>query len=220
MPYATKAIINHEFVIDHLDIYVEFRHPMDINIKPPNDLWIVVCDDAPKVIVASSWLDHWTLLLTTETIAIEPNYVTVAYAGPNPLLKTVWDKQWNEWGAIPSYSGWPTTFKRGMIILWHGAVSTIPAGWHLCDGGEDTPDLRDRFLIGAGNAYAPGDTGGETTHQHTITNQVTGGSSNWVSKSGGLQFASDPNHTHTLNGTTDNKNTLPPYYALCYIMKL
>jgi hypothetical protein len=48
----------------------------------------------------------------------------------------------------------------GGIIAWNDALGTIPAGWQLCDGTGGTPDLRDRFVIGAGSIYTPGDTGG------------------------------------------------------------
>lgn len=46
----------------------------------------------------------------------------------------------------------------GIICLWSGAVVDIPDGWHLCDGTEDTPDLRNKFVIGAGDVYNPGDS--------------------------------------------------------------
>lgn len=55
---------------------------------------------------------------------------------------------------------------QGGIILWSGNASNIPAGWALCNGANGTPDLRDRFVIGAGNTYAVGATGGATTHTH------------------------------------------------------
>lgn len=48
----------------------------------------------------------------------------------------------------------------GVITLWSGSASSVPAGWFLCDGGNGTPDLTDRFVVGAGVSYAPGDEGG------------------------------------------------------------
>lgn len=42
-----------------------------------------------------------------------------------------------------------------IIVLWSGAIVDIPAGWALCDGNNNTPDLRDKFIIGAGGAQAP-----------------------------------------------------------------
>ena len=38
---------------------------------------------------------------------------------------------------------------RGVIVLWSGANSVVPPGWGLCDGTQGTPDLRDRFVVGA-----------------------------------------------------------------------
>ena len=51
----------------------------------------------------------------------------------------------------------------GAILLWSGSVASIPSGWLLCDGTSGTPNLKDRFVVGAGNAYAVGATGGADT---------------------------------------------------------
>ncbi len=85
----------------------------------------------------------------------------------------------------------PDAFSRGMIILWSGTTGTIPSGWRLCDGGGGTPDLRDRFVIGAGNTYPVGATGGTNdatlvSHSHTISSSS----------------ANAGNHAHTLSGST------------------
>ena len=53
-------------------------------------------------------------------------------------------------------------FVVGQVIMWYGNVNNIPAGWQLCDGTNGTPDLRDRFVVGAGTTYALGATGGAT----------------------------------------------------------
>ena len=55
----------------------------------------------------------------------------------------------------------------GGIILWSGSVASIPAGWQLCDGTNLTPDLRDKFVVGAGSSYAVNATGGNATHTHS-----------------------------------------------------
>jgi len=47
---------------------------------------------------------------------------------------------------------------NGIIVMWAGSEETIPSGWKLCDGNNGTPDLRDRFVIGAGSAYSVDDT--------------------------------------------------------------
>jgi microcystin-dependent protein len=57
----------------------------------------------------------------------------------------------------PSDAG---TIPPGGIIMWSGTIANIPEGWALCNGAGGTPDLRDRFIVGAGGAYNPGATGG------------------------------------------------------------
>jgi microcystin-dependent protein len=52
------------------------------------------------------------------------------------------------------------TFPAGGIVMWSGSVASIPTGWNLCDGTNSTPDLRNRFVVGAGDTYSPDDTGG------------------------------------------------------------
>jgi len=47
---------------------------------------------------------------------------------------------------------------KSIICLWAGAIVDIPAGWALCDGNDGRPDLRDKFIIGAGNGYAVDET--------------------------------------------------------------
>jgi hypothetical protein len=75
----------------------------------------------------------------------------------------------------------------GGIIIWSGSTGSIPATWYLCDGTNGTPDLRDRFIVGAGNTYAVNATGGTAdaivvSHTHTATS---------------TSVVTDPGHTHT-----------------------
>ena len=56
-----------------------------------------------------------------------------------------------------------TPIPAGSIIMWSGSIGAIPTGYYLCDGQNGTPDLRDRFVVGAGNTYAVGNTGGFTS---------------------------------------------------------
>ena len=116
-------------------------------------------------------------------------------------------------------------FVTGMIIAWSGSVANIPSGFVLCDGNNNTPDLRDRFIIGAGNNYAVDATGGSkdavlVSHFHTTENFV--GRSNYAEPRN-FGVGTDGNLNSTGNTDTKgedgtNKN-LPPYHALCYIMK-
>jgi microcystin-dependent protein len=135
----------------------------------------------------------------------------------------------------------------GGIIMWSGSIASIPSGWFLCNGSNGTPDLRNRFVVGAGSTYGVNATGGSAdaivvSHNHTASSSV-----------------SDPGHVHTANaglsdfdagpfgggraqvvqtlttnsavtgisvstsiasaGSSGTNANLPPYYALAYIMK-
>ena len=89
-------------------------------------------------------------------------------------------------GNIIDSSGNASAFVTGMIILWYGNTGNIPGGWVLCDGNNSTPDLRDRFVIGAGSAdHTPGSTGGSNSitlseanlpsHRHFVVSNDLGG---------------------------------------------
>ena len=132
----------------------------------------------------------------------------------------------------------------GAIIMWSGSIASIPSGWLLCNGSSGTPDLRDRFVVGAGSTYAVAATGGTAdavvvSHTHTAsvtdpghlhtytrggTDTVSGGgitiqtNSSLPSQNTSTAFTgiSVTNSTTGVSGTNQN---LPPYYALAYIMK-
>jgi len=127
----------------------------------------------------------------------------------------------------------------GVIVMWSGSIGSIPSGWLLCNGSNGTPDLRNRFVVGAGSTYAVDATGGSAdaivvTHTHAITDpghahSYTAGS--YQDQRGGGSSTTDvqPTTTNTASNTTgisiNNAGTsgtnanLPPYYALAYIMK-
>ncbi|MBA7657291.1 hypothetical protein ES703_65226 [subsurface metagenome] len=108
---------------------------------------------------------------------------------------------------------------KGLIILWYGTIGNIPTGWILCDGNNDTPDLRDKFLVGAGLTYAVGTAGGAVNHDHTFTSdghQHGAAVGTDIAEGVNIHFLTD---TKTDTGTTDNGSSLPPYHALAYIMK-
>lgn len=54
-----------------------------------------------------------------------------------------------------------TSVPQGTILPWYGKLDEIPDGFYLCDGKNGTPDLRNRFIVGAGDAYKLTDIGGE-----------------------------------------------------------
>jgi hypothetical protein len=142
---------------------------------------------------------------------------------------------------------WGSGFPSGGIIIWSGSSASIPSGWLLCDGSSSTPDLRNRFVVGATSTYAVGATGGSAdaivvSHTHTATSTVTDpghfhtyGIGNSVFYAGGGNGSRDQaaNATNTStastgitvattnasSGSSGTNANLPPYYALCYIMK-
>lgn len=174
---------------------------------------------------------------------------------------------------------------EGIIMLWSGTESDIPAGWELCNGLNGTPDLTDKFVIGAGSLdFEAGDQGGSLNHTHANTMSSAGSHTHsitiaghalttnempnhrhgsgataagsggadiyahgnrpattsrsfegtgsagtmegWTSQDGGGEAHthagssadSAGSHTHAMNNVA--ASSLPPYYALCYIMRV
>lgn len=169
----------------------------------------------------------------------------------------------------------------GVIVAWSGSIASIPTGWALCNGQNVSgygvvPDLRNRFLVGAGDTYSVAATGGNTSvttsagggHNHggntgdttltvgqlpahghdlyTVNTNASGGDTQGFGASG-VGVAGDANanrgyrtntvegsaivqqtgsgsaHNHTITAQADHTHTaatLPPYYALAYIIKV
>ena len=84
----------------------------------------------------------------------------------------------------------------GIITMWSGASDAIPSGWWLCDGQNGTPDLRNRFIVGAGSSYEVGNTGGSDSV--TLTTEQMPPHTHGFS----LTAASSGSHSHTLSETT------------------
>lgn len=86
----------------------------------------------------------------------------------------------------------------GLISMWSGSIASIPSGWVLCDGNNGTPNLMDRFVVGAGSSYAVGATGGAAT----VALSATEIPSHTHSFSGSGNTSNSGNHAH--NGSTSN----------------
>ena len=113
-----------------------------------------------------------------------------------------------------SAAAWTTVIgvPSGIIAVWSGAEGAIPSGWYLCNGSNGTPDLRNRFIVGAGSgsSYSVGNTGGSNTvtlstsqipaHSHTTNNHSHNAS---VSDPGHGHSVSvsDPGHSHNTSVT-------------------
>jgi len=114
------------------------------------------------------------------------NYKFVLADSTNAVIQT-YD---NLYGIIGVQATSGATIPAGLISMWSGSIGSIPSGWYLCDGSNGTPNLTDRFIVGAGSTYAVNGTGGANTvtlttnnlpaHTHTATSTVT-----------------DPGHFHT-----------------------
>jgi len=85
-------------------------------------------------------------------------------------------------------------FSTGMIMMWSGTIATIPTGWVLCNGSNSTPDLRNRFVIGAHS-----DSAGVAYSTVTGSNTQSGGSKDAINVSH-THTLTDPGHAHSIQG--------------------
>jgi hypothetical protein len=155
----------------------------------------------------------------------------------------------NLYGIVGATPPPATPIPSGGIILWSGSIGSIPAGYVLCNGTNGTPDLRDRFVVGAGSTYAVDAIGGsanavvvshthtatstDSGHTHPFTASVLAATGYWAGAGSfqGYAGSQSPSASTTSSGTANITTTvatagvsgtnanLPPYYALCYIMK-
>lgn len=96
----------------------------------------------------------------------------------------------------------------GVIKMWSGSIADIPYGWALCDGKDGRPDLREKFILGAGGEYDPGDTGGEEEvtltveqipeHKHTGSTETAGKHGH----SGETNTTGEHTHSYTTRSST------------------
>jgi microcystin-dependent protein len=100
---------------------------------------------------------------------------------------------------------WGDAFVTGMIMLWSGSTESVPSGWALCNGANGTPDLRNRFVVGAGSTYEADTTGGSAdatlpSHTHTGTSSSNGDHTHSV-------YVRNDNATNTNGDTLNRANT-------------
>jgi len=114
----------------------------------------------------------------------------------NSVLVNTYDNIAGLLSTIPSTT---PSLPSGCILIWSGSVGSIPSGFVLCDGNNGTPDLRNSFILGAGNTYTVGQTGGSTdaivvSHTHSASSSSS---------------VSDPGHVHNTtrgNGGSGDSN--------------
>jgi len=140
-------------------------------------------------------------------------------------------------------------FPIGGIIMWSGSLTQIPMGWALCNGtkvnGFTTPNLVDKFIVGAGSGYSVSAVGGTPNavvveHTHTLTDPghlhtfsrlgddgqgsgagygAVGYNLNIGAGSGSMNTAQTGISISGVGESGAGKN-LPPYYALYYIVRV
>ena len=156
---------------------------------------------------------------------------------------TVWKR------ANSGNGGASSGIPSGGIIIWSGASNLIGSsssggtgpGWVLCDGNNSTPDLRERFIVGAGgdnstvsgtSGYNVNATGGENSvtlsvsqipsHNHSYSRPVDINNDDYrgvpIGSGGDIGSSFTTVNTGNTGGGQAHENR-PPFYALCYIMK-
>ena len=250
------AIEKQYIVKNQLADPVTIRNATGTGITVPSGKSITVFNDATNVVEVNTYAANLTATTLTYGGVTLPS--TVSGTGSMVLANS------------PAFTGTPTAptaapgtnttqiattafvlangLPSGAIVLWSGSIASIPSGFYLCNGSNGTPDLRDRFVVGAGTTYAVNATGGSANaalvshthnavvvdpgHGHTIkdgevntrTNPYfnwvgTGGASVGVTGAGTNLNTTGITVTNSTEGVSATNANLPPYYALAYIMK-
>jgi|GEM_PF-2344562 len=120
----------------------------------------------------------------------------------------------------------PTGIPKGTIVAWFAKAGPIPAGWAICDGTNNTPNIIGRYIRGIGGLPNMGVLGGTDKHSHSIdfrTQNAADASDGWNSDGMNQQKApqtTGTQHTHRVQGSTGESDWLPPHVNLIYLMKL
>ncbi len=137
-------------------------------------------------------------------------------------------------GASITIDGVSAVIPSGVIVMWSGSSGDIPAGWALCNGRNGTPDLQDRFIVGAGRSYSVNATGGAASvaltvaqlpsHTHRVDARAGDLAAAWKNNSYFFDFSrhysgNDRSFDTEATGGNESHENRPPYYALCFIMK-
>lgn len=129
-----------------------------------------------------------------------------------------------------------------MILAYSGDINNIPSGWHLCDGSNGAPDLRNRFILGAGFRSIGAHGGAEThtlsvaempSHNHMITwlgyEYIPSGDAKnplqTAADLNGFQYGAFGGGLYPAQSTSSSGGNQPysimnPYYTLAYIMRV
>jgi hypothetical protein len=139
------------------------------------------------------------------------------------------------------------TIEQDIILSYYGDPTSIPEGFALCDGQNNTPDLRERLVVCTGSDYAYNTTGGfanvivpQHTHSCTVNTggnhgggcfqvfSFNGSDTDFLATGGGSATAvvtsSSGAHTHSISvdseGVSATNANYPPYMALSFVKKI
>lgn len=257
----TKQIVNAEFVQNNLSLKANLNSP--VFTGTPKAPTAEVAENS-NVLATTAFVKNHCGIEILNNAALSGSPTAPTQAGSDSTTK------------IATTAFVHSLLPRGVILMWSG--TSAPTGWALCDGTNGTPDLRNRFIVGAGPGYALNSTGGATattvstqaagshnhggsTQSHALSvdqlpshNHVfpgddqiewANGIGGWTSRrvatfgydavsrgswGGGVWLTSDTGgnngHAHSINSDGNHTHaippitTVPPYYALAYIMKV
>lgn len=209
--------------------------PPTPNVGPevPNSLWKWLIEMGNRIRALIDWANRYVA-----SSGVEAHASTHASGGSDELTPAAI-------GAAADDHTHTAQIPAGGIIMWSGSIASIPASWYLCNGENGTPDLRNRFIVGAGQDggsytpgndgagtgyYAPGATGGQDKHTLTIAEMPSHNHTNMAinmagatyngAVAGGAQSGSwTTNTASNYSGGGQSHENRPLYYALCFIMK-
>jgi microcystin-dependent protein len=147
----------------------------------------------------------WT---ETQSVEVQDGLFSVLLGSVEPLSQSLFVQNDNLWLGIAVGADEMTPREKlasapyalagglpsGVIVMWSGQVSAIPEGWSLCDGTSGTPDLRDKFIVGAGNSYSVGATGGAASVTLSVAQMPSHSHSASASNDGGFEHSAGDRH--------------------------
>ena len=197
--YTTVSITDADYTLTASNGVTDQARSMALNITSSVTLTAtrnVICPNVSKLyVVKNATTGGQSIVVKTSA----GTGITIANGATNIILC-------NGTNVVEAYSyGVPS----GVITMWSGSIASIPLGWFLCNGSNGTPDLRDRFIVGAGSTYAVGGTGGSAdatlvSHAHTVTASGTSGAAGSHSHS-----VNDPGHAHSYQQAVSSGNQKP-----------
>ncbi|MBT3055844.1 MAG: hypothetical protein KME69_13335 [Candidatus Thiodiazotropha sp. (ex Codakia orbicularis)] len=112
-------------------------------------------------------------------------------------------------------------FPKGIILAWYADSGDFPHGWAVCDGHNDTPDLRGKFIMGVSDMADVGRLRGSETHNHSVSGRTSYQTEGTQGGPEGADNFSGTNwsHKHDFVAQSSTSSNIPPSVTVLYIMK-